>query len=66
MLPSFDLFIPDSLSEALSFLSANQHHIKILAGGTDLVPSLKQRLFEPAYVLDLKPIKELHGVTEPP
>jgi 4-hydroxybenzoyl-CoA reductase subunit beta len=66
MLPSFDLFIPESLSEALSFLSANQQHIKILAGGTDLVPSLKQRLFEPAYLLDLKSLKELHGITEPP
>jgi 4-hydroxybenzoyl-CoA reductase subunit beta len=36
--------------------------IRILAGGTDLIPSMKQRLFEPAYVLDLRGIAALRGI----
>jgi 4-hydroxybenzoyl-CoA reductase subunit beta len=34
----------------------------VLAGGTDLIPSMRQKLFEPQYVLDLRAIAELHGV----
>lgn len=38
--------------------------IRILAGGTDLIPSMQQKLFEPAYVLDLRHIAELKGIRE--
>jgi 4-hydroxybenzoyl-CoA reductase subunit beta len=34
----------------------------VLAGGTDLIPSMRQKLFEPEYVLDLRSIAELRGV----
>src|SRR6185437_10405509 len=37
---------------------------RILAGGTDLLPSMRQKLFEPAHVLDLRQIKELKGIRE--
>jgi 4-hydroxybenzoyl-CoA reductase subunit beta len=37
--------------------------VQILAGGTDLVPSMKQRLFAPRYVLDLKAICDFGGNT---
>lgn len=63
-LPAFDVFIPGSLKEAASFLSHHQGSCKIIAGGTDLVPSLKQRLFEPQFLLDLKSLPELHGIQE--
>jgi 4-hydroxybenzoyl-CoA reductase subunit beta len=36
--------------------------IRILAGGTDLIPSMRQRLFEPEYVLDLRGISALRGI----
>lgn len=64
MLPIFDVFMPATLSEALSFLSENGARTKILAGGTDLIPSMKQRLFEPQYLLDLKSLDELYGIRE--
>jgi 4-hydroxybenzoyl-CoA reductase subunit beta len=35
---------------------------RILAGGTDLLPSMRQKLFEPEYVLDLRQINELKGI----
>jgi 4-hydroxybenzoyl-CoA reductase subunit beta len=34
----------------------------VLAGGTDLIPSMRQKLFEPEYVLDLRGVGELRGV----
>src|SRR5262249_6772604 len=37
--------------------------IRIIAGGTDLIPSMRQKLFEPAYVLDLRQLRELRGIT---
>jgi 4-hydroxybenzoyl-CoA reductase subunit beta len=36
--------------------------IRVLAGGTDLVPSMRQKLFEPDYVLDLGGMAMLRGV----
>ena len=35
----------------------------MLAGGTDLIPSMRQRLFEPEYVLDLRGITTMRGIT---
>lgn len=36
--------------------------LRVVAGGTDLIPSMKQKLFEPEYVLDLRAIRELRGI----
>ena len=63
-LPAFEVFIPDSLQDAVSFYSKNVGNTKIIAGGTDLLPSLKQKLFEPDYLLDIKSLQELHGIHE--
>jgi 4-hydroxybenzoyl-CoA reductase subunit beta len=38
--------------------------IRIIAGGTDLIPSMRQKLFEPAYVLDIRHIAELKGIRQ--
>lgn len=65
-LPAFDVFSPGSLQEALAFLRDNSGRTKIIAGGTDLVPSMKQKLFEPDYLLDIKSLRELEGIREQP
>lgn len=65
-MPAFDVKIPTSLEDALSFMKTHQGDVKIIAGGTDLVPSLKQKLFEPAHLLDIKPLRELSQVREMP
>jgi 4-hydroxybenzoyl-CoA reductase subunit beta len=36
--------------------------IRIIAGGTDLIPSMRQKLFEPEYVLDLRGVAEMRGI----
>jgi 4-hydroxybenzoyl-CoA reductase subunit beta len=61
-LPDFRLLRPRSLGEAIEFLAKHSPGVQLLAGGTDLIPSLRQKLFEPQYVLDIRGIGELRGI----
>ena len=61
-LPRFKLLRPRTLQEAVAHLSAHAGHMSILAGGTDLIPSMKQKLFTPAYVMDIRGIDEMQGI----
>jgi CO/xanthine dehydrogenase FAD-binding subunit len=63
-LPRFDYFVPKTLDEALKFLNEYKSSARLLAGGTDLVPQLKKReLKTPEYVIDLKGISGLDGIS---
>jgi 4-hydroxybenzoyl-CoA reductase subunit beta len=46
----------------MPLLASHHGNIRVLAGGTDLIPSMRQKLFEPEYVLDLRGIRELCGI----
>jgi 4-hydroxybenzoyl-CoA reductase subunit beta len=61
-LPEFRLLRPRSVEEAIEYLGRHASNIRILAGGTDLIPSMKQKLFEPEYVLDLRRMQALRGI----
>jgi 4-hydroxybenzoyl-CoA reductase subunit beta len=61
-LPHFKLLRPRSVEEAVAYL-AKYGSIRVLAGGTDLIPSMRQKLFEPEYVLDLRGVSALQGIT---
>ncbi len=61
-LPQFKLLRPRATDEAVSFLAKHAGNVRILAGGTDLIPSMRQKLFEPESVLDLRGITELRGI----
>lgn len=63
-LPDFKLLRPHSVDEALGYLSKYGGNLKVLAGGTDLIPSMRQKLFEPEYVLDLHGITEMRGIRQ--
>ncbi len=52
---------PDS-PEGLSLHGSSQPRVRIIAGGTDLIPSMRQKLFEPEFVLDLRSVSELRGI----
>lgn len=63
----FILVRPRSLSDALAVLGSADKSVRatrILAGGTDLLPSMRQKLFEPEQVLDLRMIEELRGIRQ--
>jgi 4-hydroxybenzoyl-CoA reductase subunit beta len=57
------LLRPRTLDEARSLL-AKHNNARIVAGGTDLIPSMRQKLFEPQYVLDIRNIAELKGIRQ--
>jgi len=61
-LPSFQLLRPKTLDEAVALLARHDGEVRIVAGGTDLLPSMKQKLFTPSYVLDLRGVSELRGI----
>jgi len=75
-LPQFTLLRPRTVAEAIDDLAKYSAHgaagasparsehvsIRIIAGGTDLIPSMRQKLFEPEYVLDLRGIAEMRGI----
>jgi len=65
-LPQFKLLRPRSVEEAIGYLGAHWENTRVLAGGTDLIPSMRQKLFEPAYVLDLCGITALRGISALP
>jgi 4-hydroxybenzoyl-CoA reductase subunit beta len=61
-LPEFQLLRPRSLAEAIDQLAKYATHAQIVAGGTDLVPSLRQHLFAPRFLVDIRGIAELRGI----
>ncbi|HET9399983.1 MAG TPA: FAD binding domain-containing protein [Candidatus Acidoferrales bacterium] len=61
-LPEFQLLRPRTIAEACEMLAKHADEIQIVAGGTDLIPSLRQRLFEPKFVLDIRGIAEIRGI----
>ena len=65
-LPSFQLLRPKTLDEAIALMAKHDGEVKVVAGGTDLLPSMKQKLFTPPYVLDLRGISELRGIRNTP
>ena len=65
-LPSFQLLRPKTLDEAVALMAKHGGEVKIVAGGTDLLPSMKQKLFTPPYVLDLGGVRELRGIRNLP
>ena len=52
---------PASLAQALAFLDEHPD-AKALSGGMTLVPTLKQRLAAPSYLVDLSRLPELRGI----
>jgi CO/xanthine dehydrogenase FAD-binding subunit len=55
----FTYFAPADLSESVSMWNRYYDDAKLLAGGTDLIVLMKKGIFTPAYVIDLKRIRQL-------
>lgn len=63
-LPSFEYLEPTNLEEALGFLTAHGDNSRVIAGGTDLIVRMKQRLAEPAFLISLKHLQELDFIRQ--
>ncbi|MBI3647071.1 MAG: FAD binding domain-containing protein [Acidobacteriales bacterium] len=65
-LPEFKLLRPRNLADAVGQLAQHAGSIRILAGGTDLLPSMRQKLFDSQYLLDIRHLAELKGIRPQP
>jgi 4-hydroxybenzoyl-CoA reductase subunit beta len=61
-LPIFEYHKPRTLAEATGLLAALGDKAMILAGGTDVLPNMKQGLFEPEHVVSIAALAELRGI----
>ena len=61
-LPEFQLLRPKTIQSAVALLAQHKGDIQVLAGGTDLLPSMRQKLFAPKYVLDIRGIDEIKRI----
>ncbi|MEX2224161.1 MAG: FAD binding domain-containing protein [Candidatus Rokuibacteriota bacterium] len=58
----FDLVLPSSLEDCLKILAEHGGRAKLLAGGTDLLPQMKNGALHPALVVDLSGIARVRQV----
>jgi carbon-monoxide dehydrogenase medium subunit len=59
----FQYVEPSSLDEALAALGQYGDEAKVIAGGTALVNLMKQRLVQPAYLIGLRKVPGLSGIS---
>ncbi len=57
---------PSSIDEASSLLKDYEEKVKLLAGGTDILPLMKDRVRTPEYVLDLNSVSGLKNIRNGP
>jgi carbon-monoxide dehydrogenase medium subunit len=62
-LPEFQYLAPKSVQEAGSLLQEYIGKAKVMAGGTDLLVNMKHRTVAPKYVIGLKNVPDLDGIT---
>ncbi|MDP2957143.1 MAG: FAD binding domain-containing protein [Longimicrobiales bacterium] len=63
-LPPYRYHRPDSVAQAVGLLGEHGPDAMAVAGGTDLLPNMKHRLFEPGHLVALKGIRALRGIRE--
>lgn len=59
MIADFEYFAPKTVKEAFSLLSRYREEAKIIAGGQSMLVIMKQGLFAPEYLIDIKGISAL-------
>ena len=62
----FELAVPGSVGECLQILAKRGPDTKVVAGGTDLLPQLKNGVLKPGWVVDLSAVAELRAISEAP
>jgi CO/xanthine dehydrogenase FAD-binding subunit len=63
-LKHFEYFEPTNVEETLSLLNQWKGDAKIIAGGTDLIPLMRDRLVTPKRVIDINKLSELEFIKE--
>ena len=63
-LPPYRYHRPRTVDEAVALQAEHRGDAMFISGGTDLVPNMKHRLFEPAHLIALRGIDELRAIRE--
>jgi len=58
----FEVALPESLDECLRLLADRGPESKLLAGGTDLLPQMKNGVTTPKHVIDLTGVARVHAL----
>lgn len=61
-LPPFEFIAPENINDAVQLLDRYKDRAKILAGGTDLIPSMKNKLFNPEVLISVNNIASLKKI----
>ncbi|GAI02082.1 unnamed protein product [marine sediment metagenome] len=61
-LPKFDHLEAKTIEEACSLLAKYKGKARVIAGGTDLLVSMKGREISPQYIINIKAIPNLDGI----
>lgn len=59
----FEIALPSSVDDCLQILAGRGPEAKLVAGGTDLLPQLKNGLLKPGWVVDLSGVSTLRALT---
>jgi CO/xanthine dehydrogenase FAD-binding subunit len=62
MEPEFELLKPETIAQACAILKKSGGTVNIIAGGTELLASIKEKQIQPASLVSLASIKELHYI----
>jgi len=63
-LPKFEYLSPTTVQEACSLLVQHGDKAKLLAGGTDVLNQMKERVIKPEYVIGMRAINDLDYIKE--
>jgi len=61
-LSDFDYYRPSTVDEACHLLARFHEDAKVLAGGTDLLPKMKNELIAPRVLVSLRSISQIRGI----
>lgn len=65
-LPEFDYIKPETYSEASQFLTSHDGEARPFIGGTDLFVQMRDRLYKPKYLVDVKGLEGMNELTFDP
>ena len=65
-LPPFEYLRPRTVAEAAEMLAAHDGRAMAMAGGSDLLPKMKRGQIEPAYLIGLRGLPEMAGISAEP
>ncbi|HRE26850.1 MAG TPA: FAD binding domain-containing protein, partial [Anaerolineales bacterium] len=60
---AFDYLAVKSIDQAVAALTADPERVRLMAGGTDLLPQLREGRRQVGVVMDVKQVPELSGIS---